>query len=314
MYRSIVVPLDGSAFGEQALPFATTIARAAGAAVCLVHVHRERALYVVDAVPIVDEVEDARERGDETAYLEGLAQRLSAQADLPISVALLDQPVAHALAAHAADTRADLIVLTSHGRGGMSRFWLGSTADALVRQTTTPLLVVRPGGACARASAEPRLEHMLVPLDGSALAEDILDHALALGSLTGARFTLFQAIDPETVVYVSPPAAVRADEEELQVLRAAARAYLDSVAERLRARDVHVQTKVVLDAPAPGILEFAQSHGVDVIAMSTHGRSSIGRLLLGSVADKVIRGATQTVLVVPTHVPQGEPAAPTEHA
>jgi nucleotide-binding universal stress UspA family protein len=305
MYRSIVVPLDGSAFGEQALPFALATARAAGAALCLVHVHREHAFYMVGTVPIVDEVEDARQRTDEKAYLEGLAQRLSAQAPQPVSVALLDQPIASAIAAHAASTHADLIVLTSHGRGGMSRFWLGSTADTLVRQTETPLLIVRPNEARPGKSAEPRLEHILIPLDGSALAEDILDHALALGSLSGARYTLIQAIDPDLVVYASPPAVVRADEQELQLLRAAAREYLDRIAERLRARDAHVQAKIVLGAPAPAILEFAQSHSVDVIAMSTHGRGGVGRLLLGSVADKVIRGASIPLLL---HHPRRTPA------
>jgi nucleotide-binding universal stress UspA family protein len=304
MYRSIMVPLDGSAFGEQALPYALSIVRASGAALSLVHVHRDQTVYLVGPTPVVDATENVCQRASEGAYLTALSQRLAAQAGRPISVALLDEPVADALAAHAAETHADLIVLTSHGRGGMSRIWLGSTADALVRQTATPLLVIRPTEERTSEGEEPHIEHVLIPLDGSELAEDILEHALALGSLTGARYTLLEAIDPNTVVYISPPATVSISELEIERLREAAQKYLDGVAERLRARGYAVQIAVALAPPSTAILEHAHTNNVDAIAMSTHGRSGVRRLLLGSVADKVIRGAGTPLLI---HHPRPRP-------
>ena len=180
-------------------PFACVLALAASATLGLVHVHREQSFYLIDLVPIVDTAEDEGQRTRVQGYLDETARCITAQTRLRVTATLLDglvAPVAPTLAAHAPATQADLLVLTSHGRGGLSRAWLGSTADALVRQTTTPLLVVRPAKAGVSEMSAPRLEHVLVPLNGSALAEDMIEHALVLGSLTHARYTLMQAIRP----------------------------------------------------------------------------------------------------------------------
>jgi nucleotide-binding universal stress UspA family protein len=297
MYRSVMVPLDGSAFSEQAIPLACVIAQAARATLRLVRVYQEQSFYLVNPVPIVDLAEEERRRTRMQGELDETTRRVAAQTGLNVTSTLLDGLVAPALVAHAAATQTDLLVFTSHGRGGLSRFWLGSTTDAIVRQTETPLLVIRPEEARGSEAPAPRLEHILIPLDGSALAEDMLEHALTLGLLSQARYTLVQAIDPDAVLYASPPAVVRADEQGLQQQRAAAASYLEGIAERLRARGAAVQTAVVLAAPAPAILAYAHDHDVDLIAMSTRGRGGVARLLLGSVADKVLRGASMPLLL-----------------
>lgn len=298
MYRSIMVPLDGSPFSEQALPFARTIAHESAAHLDLVYVHTLAIpTYAVNAVPLYDEAEEARRLAEERAYLEGLARRLQDETEHGATVTLLDEPVAPALIDHATKTHTDLVVMTTHGRGALSRLWLGSVADTLVHQLPNPLLLIRPKETLADAPRDPAFTHVLIPLDGSALAEDILDHALALGTLTHAHYTLVQAVEPIMITYCVPPAVVRVDEQQVRQARINAQSYLDRVAERLRARGLTVDTAIVMGPPALAILEYAQQHAVDVIAMSTHGRSGFKRMLLGSVADKVVRGACVPVLL-----------------
>jgi nucleotide-binding universal stress UspA family protein len=199
----------------------------------------------------------------------------------------------------------DLVVLTTHGRGPLGRFWLGSVADALVRRLPVPALLVRPQEGAPAAEA---VRHILVPLDGSPLAEQILEPAAALAELTGAAVTLLRVVGP-----VPPPGAEVPDgliEEAVQQLlektaelqervNAGASQGLETAAARLRERGLVVQTRVaVADAPAPAILDAAREVGADLIALATHGRRGLKRLLLGSVADKVVRGGTLPVLLL----------------
>jgi nucleotide-binding universal stress UspA family protein len=139
MYRSILVPLDGSPFGEHALPLALSIARHTRAPLQLVHVHVPLKPLVLDAISLVDRGIEAHDRARERAYLEGLAQRLAADHDIRVTTAVLDVPVADALLDYALAARVDLIVMSTHGRGALSRFWLGSVTDQLVRRAPLPL-------------------------------------------------------------------------------------------------------------------------------------------------------------------------------
>ena len=121
--------------------------------------------------PGVFEVE-ANVLEQERAYLDGIVKRLASVSPVPVTSALVEGPViAEMLNGHVVTTKADLIVMTTHGRGPLSRFWLGSVADELVRRATTPILVVRPQEKPAIFQAEAVIRHILVPLDGSALAE-----------------------------------------------------------------------------------------------------------------------------------------------
>lgn len=195
---------------------------------------------------------------------------------------------------------ADLIVMTTHGRGPLSRSWLGSVADELVRRATKPILLVRPQEKARDLSVEPVLRHILVPLDGSALAEKVLESAVALGSLFEAHYLLAHIYEPllDTSLDSVNDAAAADSEPTIEELRARAQDYLNRVAERLQQEGKTVQTQVVLGQhPASGILDTAQRSAVDLIALETHGRRGLSRLLLGSVADKVIRGASLLVLI-----------------
>lgn len=295
MYRSILVPLDGSAFGEHALPFALSLARRAGVQLHLVHVHMPPA-------PILADANDLELCGYERMYFEGVVQRIEARWDVPITTKLLDGPVAQTLHEYAVASESDLIVMTTHGRGALSRFWLGSIADTVIRQVSVPVLLIRPQERPLDIAHEPAVKHILIPLDGSALAEQILIHATALGRLVQAEYTLLQAIEPMITAYGTELYAVAADEQAMELLRTRAQVYLDRMAAQLRAEGLQVQTATVVEPAAAAILDYAHAHAVDVIALATHGRTGLARWLVGGVADKVIRGATMPVLL---HRPQG---------
>jgi nucleotide-binding universal stress UspA family protein len=141
---------------------------------------------------------------------------------------------------------------------------------------------------------------VLIPLDGSPLAEQAVEPAVALGGLTQADFTLVQAVEPEVLIGddLGGFGTVTAGLADLEQMEEQARGYLEGVARRLRARSLRVRTSVVTGKhPVAAILQGAREHGADLIALATHGYGGVTRLLLGSVADKVVRGAPTPVLV-----------------
>jgi nucleotide-binding universal stress UspA family protein len=300
MYHSLLVPLDGSPFGEQALPLAVSIARRAGIPLQVAHVHMPLRPVYTELVPGLENTYDPRLREQEQAYLAGIVQRLTAVAPLPVTAALLDGPVAEALREHTQATGADLIVMTTHGRGPFSRFWLGSVADQLIRRSLIPLLLVHPHEGTPDWTQDQCLLRVLIPLDGSALAEQVLEPALALGRLMRAEYTLLRVVEPLPQAGQDPvsyaPSVIA--QEELEQLKVEAQVYLDRVAERLREQSLHVRTRVVTGPySAVAILDEARGEGMSVIALATHARRGLARLLLGSVADKVIRGSPVPVFV-----------------
>jgi nucleotide-binding universal stress UspA family protein len=297
MYRSLLVPLDGSPFAEQALPMARRIARRAGASVNVVLVHVPfTAAYADSIAPGTCEAE-ASSLKQERAYLDGIVKRITDLASTPVSSALLEgQVVAETLNAHASTTGTDLIVMTTHGRGPLSRFWPGSVADELVRRATTPILLIRPQEIAPDLGAEPMLRHILVPLDGSDLAEKVLEAAVGLGTLLESDYRLVRIYGP--LIDTALDASLGGSQLPVEQLRAEAEGYLQRVAGRLQEQGHVIQTQAVLGQhPASAILDAAQGATVDLIALETHGRRGLRRLLMGSVADKVIRGASTPVLV-----------------
>jgi nucleotide-binding universal stress UspA family protein len=318
MYRSILVPLDGSPLSEYALPAACDIARRSGAALRLVHVHMRTTpdpIYV-EGLPVIDESTQSLDTDHERAYLERIRDRIIDQHGLRVTIAIhdpvsdgeRDMTIADALAADAASTDTDLIVMTTHGRGGLARFWLGSVADSLVHVSSVPVLSLRPGEPIPPIKHPPVFRHILIPLDGSALAEQILEPALALGTLTQATYTLLHVVELFVLPGYAPLAqAVHLDAHMTQAVRTERQRCLDDVAQRLRASGHQVHTRTLLGAqPAVALLDAAEEQGADLIALATHGRSGLPRLLIGSVADKVRRGADMPVLLCR---PQVSPAA-----
>jgi nucleotide-binding universal stress UspA family protein len=316
MYRTILVPLDGSPFGEQALPLALALARRAGAELRVVQAAVPLAAMFAEPRPGLESTADPALRRHSQAYLDGVVRRLQGLAggQAEVTSALVEGSVAEALHGHALAAGADLVVMTTHGRGPLARAWLGSVADVLIRRLRVPVLLVRPHEGAPDAPAPPAVRHVLVPLDGSPLAEQVLEPALALGCLTDARYTLLRVIPPVIMAPYDPTypplSGLEGLLQQMQGMhtqdRQDAEAYLARVAEDLRIRGLRVSVQVMVhEVPAVAILEAARGHADGVVALATHGRTGLPRLFLGSVADKVVRGSADPVLVYrPSPVPQ----------
>jgi len=297
MFQSIIVPLDGSRFAEEALPLATQIALRAKARIGLLLVHQPPAVPFASGAARVYDALDRQLRESELGYLKRVERRLQEQGVETPDSSVLSGPVGDSLQAEIERRGADLVVMSTHGRGGFGRIWLGSVADRLLHTLTVPLLLVRPrveGGSPVPAV----VERIVVPLDGSPLAEAVLEHAVTLAMLFSAELRLVRVAPP--ALYLAPaldfpftydPALDAALERE-------AADYLAMQAGTLRSRGLRVTTAMERDAfVAEALLAAAEAAPGALICLTTHGRSGPGRALLGSVADKLVRGASCPVFV-----------------
>jgi nucleotide-binding universal stress UspA family protein len=294
MLKRILVPLDGSDFGEQALPMALRIAERDHAALELVHVYEYLAPFNTQGAPPLDPTLDQDLKKDREAYLDSVAEWLRLSTNLPVTATVLEGEVAPTLVRYIATRHADLVVMATHGRGGLSRLWLGSVASELMRHSLAPVMLIRPTETGSRSDPARPLKLVLVPLDGSPAAEEAIDHALSVAHDKGTEFLLYHVVLP--VVYIAePPDVAFVHETEME---SAAQTYLREVAGRIRARGFSVDTRVdIHTSPARAILECVEGIGADLIAMETHGHSGLERVLLGTVADKVTRASPVPVLV-----------------
>jgi len=250
MYRSLLVPLDGSLAAEHALPWALSIAQQDGVALHLVRVHVPPAPLMIGSELAADVVFDRTILQIETDYVEGMAKRLSTLSTVPIHHALLERAVPDAINDYAAKIGADLIVMTSHGRGAFARFWLGSVADRVIRHCHTPVLLVRANDdQSADLTTRPFIHRIVVPLDGSELAELIIEPAVKLGKATGAGYALLMALEPRD--------NNRPDGGFPEAVQTKAEAYLGRFARRLQADSLLAKTNVIHAASAAAaILDF----------------------------------------------------------
>jgi nucleotide-binding universal stress UspA family protein len=302
MIRSILVPLDGSAFGECALPLATTLARRAGATLHLAHVH-SAAAPLTPAGMAIREALDYHLLQGEQSYLFDVARRVS-EKSVAVRTALLEGDVAAGLKAYALRESIDLVVLSTHARGAFERFWLGSVADDLAHDLPQPILLVPAHEGPAGLVPDAALRSVVVALDGTVLAEKVLGPALELCQLFGAELHLVRVNRPVALpghLLDGGGSLVQILEQmEQQGQREAgeARNYLDALAANLAARGARVRTRVVTEKqPAAGLLNEARADRADLIALETHGRRGFARLFMGSVADRVVRGGTVPVLL-----------------
>lgn len=299
MFRKLLVPLDRSPLAEQAVGQAAAIARASHAEIDLVLVHQP-----LPFAGFNDEPWNAEQQDDENKYLEWVAQEISSGASVTATHAVIHGEAVDSICKRAWNIDADLIVMTSHGRTGLSRAWLGSVTDGVLRHSSVPVLVLRPIETTNdRLSAHHLFKHVLVPLDGSALAGDILSSAAALARASAARLTMLRIVQPVPVMIIdvdmaySYPPSIQ-DDEATQQLVEEAKQQIDEVARQLADEtgleiDAHV---VVAGHVAHAIIDYAHGHNVDVIGMSTHGRGA-SRFLVGSVADKVLRASGVPMLM-----------------
>jgi nucleotide-binding universal stress UspA family protein len=303
-YRTVLVPVDGERFGEHALPLALGIARRAGAEVRVVHVHCPlQSAYRPDRF-YYDDGLNALLRRDRRAYLDDLYRRLARVTSVRVTPVFTEgREVADSL--REASAGADLVVMATHGRGPLGRLWFGSVADAIMRRLSIPLLLVRGYNAPADLTGDPLMRHVLIPLDGTDHAEQVLEPAMALGNLHGAGHTLLRVVPPAADSSSGYP-GIAWHQRTAGPGQGKARDYLRRTAERLGGPAAGIHPWVVYDeGPVAGaILRYARSHAADLIALATRGRGGLTRLVRGSVADRVVRGASVPVLV---YRAEGEP-------
>ncbi len=308
MFRSILVPLDGTRFADAVLPAAVRLTRSAPGRLHLLLAHQPTAALVgmggVAAVPNPG-LDLALQAQDET-YLSDIVARLGQVGEGPINSRQVDGPAGDAICEEAARVRADLIVMATHGRSALGRLWLGSVSNHVVRHAGVPVLLVHPNRAEKTLEPHPGAG-ILVALDLSDFAEAILEPVVHLAGLLQAHVTLLHVVEPNYyAVEPAMPYPLEQDATITEVRRADAQRRLDDIADRLRARGLCASGRVMIGpSAAAGVLDALENQKYDLVAMTTHGAGGMRRLFLGSVADKVIRSASKPVLILrPAPLPE----------
>jgi nucleotide-binding universal stress UspA family protein len=298
MYKSILVPLDGSKVAEQVLPYTRFLSARLEVPVELVGVldlaaiaasvdsHKARYLGVL--------VEDSRRASE--AYLERIGKTFLGT---PITCSVETGKPEEVIIAKRARDKKTLIAMATHGRSGMSRWLLGSVAEKVLRATTNPLLLVRARGE-GSAEGEVKFERVIVPLDTSALAESVLPDVIDLAKALNLAVILMHA-------YVLPPWAYYGAGDYYNPryksfaaqLKEEARSYLESKVNKLKVRGLEKISSVLVEgSAAEEIIALARREPNSLVAMCTHGYSGVKHWVLGSVAEKVVRHSADPVLVI----------------
>jgi nucleotide-binding universal stress UspA family protein len=288
LVTTILLPVGELALAERALPFATTLARTTGARLVLVRAASAQPLPGMDprAAGLA-----ASQRAE--AELGVIVERLR-QEGLTADATVYAGEAGEAIVGAVRQWQADFVVMATHGRTGMARWIGGSVADSVLRRTSVPVLLVP--AACKRGWPVDSGLRIVVPLDGSWLAEQALVQARAVAG-TGGEILLYRALLP----YAAIDSGETLDTlwtDLLADVRSEAVHYLEGVATMLRADGYRVRTAVEHGAPVPRIAEYARREQVDLIVLSSHGRAGAARWLLGSVAEDLLREAPAPLLLV----------------
>lgn len=299
MFKRILVPTDGSPLSNQALPAAITLGRPLHAAIHLLRstgiamAHLAPPEPIYSGQPWLPDPDVVAELTDEArAALRELVDAHPAP-EIEWHTFVVDTDPAAAILDHAEDNNINLIVMASHGHTGIQRWALGSVTERVVRHTRKPVYIVRHTAPVRR---------MLIPLDGSAIAEAVLPPALAFARITGAHITLLHIPDPQ-----QPRRRLLQQLDNIESglgdslrpgIGEAAEHYLQTVPHRHKAADLTIESVLLDGAPAPTILDYAEQANIDLIAMATHGRTGLQRWLYGSVTEKVLRTAATSLLIV----------------
>lgn len=290
MYERILVPLDGSDAAEVVLPYVAEIGAKSGATITLVTVS-----------------ESQRSDLDHLyrSYLEQVAERVKVslrsrsgeEANRLFTRVLLGVP-ADEILRYADESDADLVVIASRGSERRSTWLLGSVAAKVLRISDKPALLIRAPVDASGAVPAQIIKKILVPLDGSAVGEAAVPHAAALAKTLGAGIVLYNALEPVPTWAYSAGTGVHIPQVYFEGARDSSLAYLEGLRDRLTAEGLTASVEVQDGRAADLIIEYAESRNIDLIAMSTHGRSGVGRWVFGSVTDKVLHSGDTPVLVI----------------
>lgn len=325
MFKRILVPLDGSQLSHQSLPYAKRIARCGGSELVLLRATPRPASIAMTPEDVAVEIGERppspgvpfqpspadrvftaapthlgdvrveREVQQAAEELDTLQSQLRSEG-LAVSTVVRPGEAADAILDVGREVSADLVVMSTHGRGGVSRFLLGSVADKVVRHAEIPVMLVRARDVHAEA---PEFKRIMVPLDGSLAAAEILPSVRELARCSGSEIVLLRVVpgEPESqIADARLPPTTRVEKTEVTGERAATD-YVQTLSTSAVHWGVPVRTLVQVGDPASVILDTAQDMYADLIAMSTHGLGGLRRFFLGSVAERVVRHAVAPVML-----------------
>ena len=298
-FSRILVPIDFSRPSLKAIPYALAICRQFGADLHLLHVTdvTQQPPPTLLTLPVVPQEEWNRR------FMKRL-QALAFKYRTDGKVSALEPrtgTVYEEICAVARELNADLIVLATHGYTGYKRMFLGSTAERVVQHSPCPVFVVRHhlsrwnGDGDLRTRTGFELTKILVPTDFSESSQTAFEYGLQLARDFGARLHLVHVINPHTYPFGDKYTALD-PAELLQKMEAAAQKQMSSMAARTKGR---YSVRVIHGSAAIEICNAA-NQDIDLIVISTHGRTGLGHVLIGSVAEHVVRYAHTPVLVIPT--------------
>lgn len=294
MFKKLLVPLDGSPLSEAALPYIARLALAAGCrSVTLYHVvemggEKEIHLaegYLRDCSAVVQGL--WREAGVELPQMPVLREKVGRSLTRTAGTVVLRFAEAESM---------DLVAMATHGRSGIDRWLLGSTAEKVVRGSDLPVLLVRVAPGPAPSSED--IGRILAPLDGSELAQEALGPVRLLAERTGAIVTLLHVVPLRYADYAGN------DREE-------AHEYLTTMAEDLKRTGVQAEPRVRRGEPTEEIVREALEQKSDLVVISSHGRTGLARWAFGSVAEQVVRASPAPVLVIRARTKGGVEGAAT---
>ncbi len=286
----LLVALDGSEHAERLLPFAARLAREGAGRIRLLSVLPEAIYDAPSGGPSTPLQGVAKERDE---YLAAIARRLMEQG-VRVSHEVRGGRTAQTINDAAEAGEVDAIVISSHGRAGLTGFLLGQTAHDLVQLASRPVVVVRLG---AKGQVDASLDQVVVALDGSSFAERVLPYARWLAKNLGSELILVSVLEvPEAVEFGALADAVEALRAEVEET---ARDYLERVKSALTEEGIAASGIVVATGPARAIIDQTDKHGAAMSMLTTHGRSGLSGALMGSVAWRVVRHSSSPVFLYP---------------
>lgn len=291
-----LVPLDGSRLAESVLPVVEQMASRFHAQVTLLHIIEEHPPTVIHGEPHLQAIAQAQ------AYLEEVARRLRIAA-LPVNIHVhqdKEDNVARSIVEHAQEMKADLIIMCTHGHGGLREFLFGSNAQQALKLGTQSILLLFPR---EDGSLSPfKLQYILVPLDGTAPHESALTGAIPLARAFGAELHLVLVIPTlatlsgeQAVTGLLLPTTMRA---LLDLSEQGAADYLEQAVARCRAEGVVARAQVLRGDIVPVVLGLAERLDVDLIVLASHGRTGLDALLTRSVAPQITGRRIRPLLLV----------------
>jgi nucleotide-binding universal stress UspA family protein len=286
-----LIPLDGTKLSESSfemLPFLKIL----GFDKVRVVTVWESAWEEAESGREMEELTEVTEKGRAylAAYAEQQKERLEALGFQVETVVRVGRPADEVLDAAKG---VDLILIATHGRSGIARWWLGSVADQVIKESSCPTLVIGPNVDIDLASYKVR--RILVPLDGSEMAERALPIAIWIAKLTGAELDIVRCMSLTAVTY--DPGMTMYSADLITSMEESVREYLRQVGERVKG--VKASTTMMMGGPGEMLLERMKDVKPDLVVTTSHGRTGVTRVALGSVTDRLLHGSAPVLVFRP---------------